>query len=298
MTTRLAAVLLLVASAIGQSEPIAVLPMTIDKNLPIAPISVNGNSGLNFILDTAASGCVIDKETASRLGLVSNRSVQAGGSGGLEQGGFLDEVHLNIGGVELARMGCVILDLKALNFKTQVDGVLGRYAFFADYVIELDYPGLLVRLYKANSYQASPKAESLPIRVTVGPILRGQIRAGGKEFELKMVVDTGSAHVLTICTPTVDRLGLLKLVADARSGQTHGIGGASADFSGHIEEIRVGNASMKNPLVRLSRHNEGAFATEKNASGNLGGEFLKQYKVTVDFSGSRLLLEAPVPNSP
>ncbi|MBI4908228.1 MAG: retropepsin-like domain-containing protein [Acidobacteria bacterium] len=42
-----------------------------EKNLPLVRVTVNGEP-LTFILDSAAAGCVIDRERAASLGLTAS----------------------------------------------------------------------------------------------------------------------------------------------------------------------------------------------------------------------------------
>ncbi len=43
--------------------------------------------------------------------------------------------------------------------------------------------------------------------------------------------------------------------------------------------------------VRFSRQTTGTLSSEEHYSANLGGEFMKKYKVTFDIPGLRLFLE-------
>lgn len=272
------------------SQPV-VLPMTMEKNLPLVQISVNGAQRLTFILDSAASGCLIASERAEALGLKPVANAISGGSGGFQQVGVIPGVHLKLGGIQLPPTDCYTFDMKTLRFKGPVDGVLGL-PLFGKYIVEIDYPGSQVRIFSPRGYQPSSKAEALPLRMSVGPIVRGRIRVRDKEpIEVDFQIDTGSAHILTVCTPLVDRHRLLESADELAAGTTHGVGGASSDMTGRIEEVRIGRFVVERPTVRFSRQTTGAFASEQFFSANLGGDFLKRYKVTFDFPGSRVFLE-------
>lgn len=268
-----------------------VLPMTMEKNLPLVQISVNDTPDLTFILDSAASGCLIAKDRAEALGLKPAADGITSGSGGFQHVGIVRGLRLKLGEVQLAPTDCYTFDMSQWRFHTRVDGVLGS-PLFRKYVVEIDYPGLRVRIFHSRRYRPSAKAERLPMRVTVGPIVRGSIRVRGKApIELDMQLDTGSAHILTLCTPTVDRLRLLESADELTAGTTHGVGESSSDMTGRIEEVRLGRLVAENPVVRFSRQTNGALGSEQYYSGNIGGDFLRRYKVTFDFSGSRVFLE-------
>ena len=268
-----------------------VLPMKMEKNLPLVQIAVNGAQTLTFVLDSAAAGCVLDRERAAALGLSVSGSAISSGSGGAQQVGVLLGVLLNLGGVEIRPARSFAFDMTSLAFQGPVDGILG-FPLFGHYVVEIDYPGSRVRIFQPASYRPSPKADMLPIRMTTGPVVRGSIRVRGKKpIEADMQLDTGSAHVLTICSPFVDRHKLLDFADEVSPGGTRGFGGSNVDMVGRIQEVRIGRFAADKPSVRFSRQTSGSFGSEQHYSANLGGEFMKNHKVTFDIPGSRLFLE-------
>jgi hypothetical protein len=135
--------------------------------------------------------------------------------------------------------------------------------------------------------------------MTTGPVVRASIRVRGRpRIDLDIQLDTGSAHILTFCTPFVDRHRLLEAAADLKPGHTLGVGGGSDDFAGRIVEVRIGRFAAQNPLVRFARQAAGAFASERYYSANLGGEFMKHYRIAFDFRGSRIAIADPVVPGP
>jgi hypothetical protein len=272
------------------SEP-EVLPLTFEKNLPLAQVSVNGMPGIVFIVDSAARGCLIDRERAAAMGLKPVANGMGNGSGGSQHVGIIPGVRLALGKVELEPTECYTFDMKTLGFDSRVDGVLGT-PLFDKHIVEIDYPASRARIFQPRDYRPSPKAELFAARITVGPIVRGHIKARGQDpIDLDLELDTGSAHVLTVCTPVVDRHRLLQSADELTPGNTRGVGGRSPDITGRIEELRIGRFALEKPVVRFSRGTSGAFASEQYYSANVGGDFLKHYRVTFDFPGSRVFLE-------
>ena len=289
----LAIALLVQATTVTAAEPRppVVLPMRMEKNLPLVEVTVNGSQTLTFILDSAAAGCVVDRERAAALGLIESGSAMSSGSGGPQPVATLADVHLDLGGIEIRPIRSFAFDMKSLAFKGAVDGILG-FPLFGKYIVEIDYPGSRVRIFQPDSYRPSPRAAILPLRMTTGPVVRGSIRVRGREpIEADMQLDTGSAHILTVCSPFVDRHKLLDAADELVPGTTRGFGGTAVDFAGRIEEVRIGRFAARMPIVRFSRQTAGSFGTEQHYSANLGGEFMKAYKVTFDIPGSRLFLE-------
>ena len=271
------------------NEPMAVVPIRLEKNLPIAEVRING-AAVAMILDSAAAGFVLHGPRAAELGLAQSGSGLSSGSGGAQSVGLAGGVKADLGGAAVAADRVILFDMTALKFARPVDGILGM-PLFGRYVVEIDYPGLKARIYDPKSFHPRPNAEVIPMRMTVAPTVRGSVKLKEQGVvPLDVELDTGSAHVLTLATPFVDRYGLATQEG-LTAGRTLGFGGSAPDLVGTLEEVRIGTRAMRNATVRFSRHTTGSFASEKTFSGNLGGEFLKTYRVTFDVPGSRLILE-------
>ncbi len=265
--------------------------MRLEKNLPLVQLTVNGAEILTFILDSAAAGCVMDGRRAAALGLRTTSRGVSLGSGGPQAVGIIDGVSLDLAGIRIVVSQCYAFDMAALAFKGRVDGILG-FPLFGKYVVEIDYPRSRVRIFSPGAYSPAPAAQVLPLRMTTGPVVQGSIRLRGKDtLPLDMQLDTGSAHVLTVCSTVVDRHKLLDSADELASGSTLGLGGPAADMVGRIEELRIGRFAANKPLVRFSRQTTGTLSSDRHYSANIGGEFLKHYTVTFDIPGSRLVLE-------
>lgn len=281
------------------SEPVRGLrtefPIELHKNLPLAPIRVNGSDPLTFILDSAAAHCVLDSKRAVGLGLKVAGAAQSSGSGGSVLVELVHNVRLNMNGIEIVPERVLAFDVKQLSFGRPVDGILG-WPLFGNYVVEIDYPGLRTRIFDTAQYRPPESGEVIPIRMTTGPTVRGKLQVRGlAPIEGDFQIDTGSAQVLTLCAPFVKKNKLLERVEGLVPGQTLGLGGKSLDLVGRIQAVSVGSFSVEDPEVHLSQSSVGSFATDENYSGNLGGEFLRHYRVTFDIPHSHLILEGPRP---
>jgi len=54
--------------------------------------------------------------------------------------------------------------------------------------------------------------------------------------------------------------------------------------------VKLGSFTLKNVAVQLSLDTEGAGASEEN-DGLIGGEIFRRFKVTLDYSRKRMILE-------
>jgi len=273
----------------------AELAIELHKNLPLALIRVNGSEPLTFILDSAAAHCVLDRKRPVALGLNVAGMAESSGSGGSALVKLVHDVRLNMSGIEIVPERVFAFDMEDLSFAHPVDGILGL-PLFSRYVVEIDYPSRRMRIFDPAEYQPSERVEVIPIRMTTGPVVRGKLQVRGRApVEADFQIDTGSAQVLTLCTPFVKNNKLLETAEGLLPGQTLGFGGKATDVVGRIQAVSVGSFSMKNPEVRFSQSSVGSFATDENYSGNLGGGFLCNYRVTFDIPHSRLIMESPQP---
>jgi hypothetical protein len=169
-----------------------------------------------------------------------------------------------------------------------VAGILGM-PLFGSHVVELDYPGLRGRIL--NATEPPPSATVIPVTMRSGPVIDARAKLAGRpEYRITVQVDTGSAHILTFTYPFVDSRELLEAAESAQRGETLGLGGSSEDMSGYIESFSVGPFVVNHPQVRFSGSPYGTLATS-DFEGNLGGGFLKDFRVTFDLPRGRLWLE-------
>jgi hypothetical protein len=189
-------ILIVFMLAVDVSWPVAV-PITMEKNLPLVQMKVNGGEVLTFIVDSAAAGCVIDQERASALGLATSDRGVSSGSGGTQSVVLLKPVTLEAGGVEVAPPRCYGFDMKSLNFTGKVDGIIG-HPLFVRYVVELDYPGLTMRLFELGSYDAPAVRFSRQTTGSFGSEKHYQGNLGGGFFKAHRVVFDFAAQKLVI----------------------------------------------------------------------------------------------------
>jgi C-terminal processing protease CtpA/Prc len=103
-------------------------------------------------------------------------------------------------------------------------------------------------------------------------------------------IDTGSDGVLSINSPFVKRHELLKALGAQQSNKDRGLGGESQRVDTRLGHMQLGRFKIAAPIVGLSVDVKGAMAEEDN-DGPIGNEVLSRFKVTVDYSRQRMMLE-------
>ena len=294
-------------------SPVAI-PFELDNNLIYVRMSVNGSRPLSFILDTGAYSFIHTRH-ARTIGLKLKLIGQAGGAGAKQPDVYLvtERVSFSLPGVAFSPPRLVALSLDAAEScvnefnideegrkidsdsskqsgaKREVDGVLGK-EFFDQFVVEIDYAHRLLNVYDRSSYKYAGSGKAIPLEVGEQHIfVRAQIRAAGRApLAGRFLVDTGSAHAVSLMKPFIDEHKLLPSTEGMTSLPVCGLGGHEKEKSwiGTLEELQLGEIKVAAPVTefRLSYPNT-------DADGFIGGAVFRRFKVIFDYSRKRMILE-------
>lgn len=271
------------------------IPLGLTNNLVILQPSINGSRLLSFILDTGASTTVISDLRAKELGLKLEGQTDAMTQGGSINASFIKGVSLNLGGIEFPNMTIAAIRLSGLEagLGRKVDGILG-YEIFDRFVVEIDYSSRVVRLYEPQGYQYSGRGEIIPIRIEDNtPFVAGRI-TGPKPIEGNFLIDTGAPGVLNIAGPFAAKHKLLDSVPHTISITSGALlAGRSSGKVGRIKGFQMGSLVIKKPVVNFSQDTEGSEGDEASTEygGLIGGEILRRFKLIIDYSRKRIILE-------
>ncbi len=270
------------------------VPFELEEHLVWLPVRVNGSGPFTFLLDSAAQFTVLDSSVAARLGIAPSQQGVSQGSGGAVSVGLARNVTVALGGRRLAVDPVVLqpLDFIHTGVGRAADGIIGAELFLR-HVVEIDYTGLGVTLSDPNGYVYAGRGKPLPLTLWQGrvPLVPAALALPGRTpIEGTFQVDTGSAQVLTLCAPFVDRNHLLDIVPKTIPSSSMGVGGESPDLVGRLEGFRLGSRLLPAPIVRFSRAIRGVFAMDAFA-GNIGGELLSRFTVVFDYARQRIYLE-------
>ena len=255
---------------------------------------VNGSEPSWFILDTGAATSMIDVRLAERLGLKVQGKLEGRRAGDSSiDVGFVKNVFFAFPGVELANQitGTIQLQTSDALLGRTISGLLG-YDFFSRFVVEIDYTAKTINLYDPKRYQYRGNGESIPITVDGNlPYVRAKITLTEPDtLQGKFLVDTGTTYLLELNRSFIERNKLLAQIhqtiqpsssARSQDEQVLLVGG---------KRLQVGRFIIKNPVMRLSKVTSGVEANP-DQDGIIGGELLRRFKVTLDYSRNRLMLE-------
>lgn len=272
-----------------------VVPFALVGNRPIIEVSINNYpQKLRFVLDTGSGISVISDETAKLLKIKPiTRGGYAKGIGGDGRFeivyGFLREV--GIGDVSIRNVPVYI---RKFHNDGRLDGYIGL-SLISKFLTTIDYGAQTFALTRKDS--TSPDYEvkdavSVPLRLTSSGFLSGEVQIEGFENPLNFIVDTG-ASVSVISDAIAAHSALAPYARDERM-RVIGSAGITDDVPSFLlPRITFGTHSRRDVTaiaLDLDLINE---ASGFEQAGILGGNFLRNYRMTFDFRNSRVTF-API----
>jgi len=270
----------------------ASVPFELVGNRPIIKMYINGrDEPLRFVLDTGSGISVISDQTAKKLGV---RSITKGGfARGIGGDGKFEIVYgllneVKIGDVALRQVPVYLR--KFHNESHQVDGYIGL-ALISKFLTTIDYGSQTFSLTRKSDdrkeFTENSEGVSLPLRLTSSGFLSGEVTLEGVVAPLNFIVDTGaSISVISSDVAQGDSMssfiGTEKLRVIGSAGVTDGV------QTYNLPKVTFGQHTRKDIMavaLDLDLINE---ASGFEQSGILGGNFLKNYRMTFDFKNSRV----------
>jgi hypothetical protein len=174
----------------------------------------------------------------------------------------------------------------------EFDGVIGG-DFIKQFVVEIDYENKTMSLYSPRAYAYSGKGEVIPLLLAARktPLVNTKIILEGRApVDARLELDTGADGTLVINSPLVRRQKLTEAILKTAQSTNNGAGGEQKVLVGRVKAVQVGRLVFANPPIALAQDTEGAAASEAN-DGVIGGELLRRFKVILDYSRKRMILE-------
>lgn len=243
-----------------------------------------------FVLDTGSGISVISDETAEKLKMkpISRGGVARaiGGDGKFEiVYGFLKSI--DIGEMKIRNVPVYIRKFQSEG--DQIDGYIGL-SLISKFLTTVDYGNLSFTLTK-KSLETMQKFESeslaLPLRLTSSGFLSGEVQIEGIETPLNFIVDTG-ASVSVISNMLANTNEISRFLINEKMRVIGAAGITENVDSFVIPRISFGKhscESVKAVALNLDIINE---ASGFQQAGILGGNFLKNYRLTFDFQNSKV----------
>src|ERR1043165_7390991 len=286
-------------TAASSSAPVTI-PFELVTRHIVVKVRVNNSRPLSFIFDTGDKVGIVDSDVAQELGLKLEGQVHVGGAGAEKLGGSTVKNAIwtldGLDGFSQPVRLALPLGRMAARFGNDFDGIIGS-DFIKQFVVEVDYQQRLLKLYNKETFTYSGKSESLPVQLDGQgyPSLEGEVvPVDGEAIKGKFMLDLGSGGSLSLMSPIVNEHKLLG--NGLKTIRAIGVGGAGGQVTGQIgrvKSLQLGKFTIASPLTLFSQDKAGAMSTS-SLVGNIGQMIAGKFKVFLDYSRSRIILE---PNS-
>jgi predicted aspartyl protease len=270
----------------GQSKVTA--PIRLINNHIYLQASIDAQPA-TFMFDTGATN-FLDSAHAKALGVKAEGTLPGGGFGsGIPEIGLSRVKRISIAGLELADQVFATEDIGSLITLegTDLAGLLG-YEFVKRAVLTIDYAGRTMTFTRPDAFRPPADATAIPFTFDAHvPMVRATVDGVAGEFE----IDTGARSALTLMHPFAEANGLVaKYHATHKATVGYGVGGPSRALLARVGELKIGPVKIARPVTDLVFDKAGAAAAARTA-GNIGGDLLKRFTVTLDYGHQLMWLQ-------
>ena len=265
-----------------------------DQPLILIPGSVAERGPYDFILDTGAGTTLLSTRLADELGIEPNGSKPGTGAAGKVTVALASVTSLAIGGVRRAPMAIAItaeVERIGVALGTRIDGCLG-HDFLKDFRVAIDYGKQLVRLRQGafDPVSATPVTRSevaFRLAAPTKPLVMIPAFVNGRG-PYAFALDTG-ASTSVISPALAEALGMDRGDGAAMTGA----GGMLQATIGRVSSLAVGGATATDLAVVVSDFvAHVGQAVGADVDGVVGYNFLRRFRVTIDYPNHLLWLSA------
>lgn len=257
---------------------------------PYLRVSINGREA-TFVVDTGSGFTVISKDAAKRFGV--SEIARGGKSQGVGGTGKFDIVYgliktLQIGDVRVRSVPCFVrpfFGTKERPAEERADGFIGL-SILAHFVTELDYKDAVMRLDRSEEQPQTapvePDVTVVPFRTTQNGLISIETEID-ETHRINAILDSGASSTV-ISQAAVERLNMRDKIIKGQTVRVIGAAGISDNVELlFIKNCRVADLQHKNMralVLDFAAINE---TSGFEQSGILGGDFLRNFRVTIDF---------------
>ncbi len=277
------------------------LPFQLQANLIVIRLKINNSDTLNFILDTGVSSLIVtDPNCLKNQQLKPVRKVKIAGTG--EGNDIEASIVLNntirLGNMEGYRQNLVVLSEDKIHLSefvgSPIHGIIGQ-DIFSRFVVTIDFATREIILYSPEYYRyKKSKGERFPITIEDGkPYLSAlEVVDGDKAEPIKVILDTGAGHALSLENNDKGRIQLPSKMINAQLGR--GLSGIINGKIGRVKQLRIGKYTLENLVASFPDSNSyksAGYVKAFNRHGNIGCEFLRRFKITFNYRESYIVLK-------
>lgn len=275
------------------------IPFYASNSLIILPVSINGNTPINFLLDTGVRNNILfSRVLGDALGLEYTRQLKlVGADGSTDLSASVSPInHFDLGPIEGVFQSLLVLDEEFFGLESVIGipiyGIIG-HEFFKYNPIKIDYDNEKIEFYEQGGLKWRPLFyRKLDLSVEDSkPFINAEVRQrDGSILDAKLLVDTGANHGLLLNRETTDAITMPPLFIESELGQS--LGGILYGYVGRVDYMELAGYRLKDVLT--SYPEETAFSyviKESGRQGSLGAEVLGRTKLIMDYPRDRIFVK-------
>ncbi|MEM8897030.1 MAG: aspartyl protease family protein [Bacteroidota bacterium] len=269
------------------------IPVEIQNNIILIPVSINGSFEMNFILDTGVKTTILTEPmVTSFLSLDSTTkvSIRGLGEGDAIEAVLARDVNLRLPGVFGKGMPLVVLppDLISYSgmFGKPVYGIIG-HAIFNQFVVRINYKQKYIELHNPFKYKQKRKSTVIPITLKKGkPYLNATFEDQyGQRMTTDWLIDTGASQALSLFDEDLKapNPSLNTFLGKGLSGDVYG-------KLGRIESYVIESFQFDDVIAGYPEPS--SLGSLKNGAwyGNMGAEIISRFDITFDYFRNKIYL--------
>ncbi|MDN3204013.1 aspartyl protease family protein [Algoriphagus sediminis] len=282
-----------------ESKRKATIPFYASNSLMIIPVSVNGNTPVNFMIDTGVRANILfSKDLGDAMGLEYSRKIDlVGADGSATLGAYVSPINnFDLGPVEGRLQSLLVLEEDFLEIEavigTPVYGILG-YEFFKYNPIRINYDDSKLDFFREDAMKWRPPFyHKFDLSIEDNkPYVDAKIKQrNGETLEAKLLVDTGANHGLLLNAETTDEIVLPNKTIETQIGQS--LGGVIYGNVGRVDRINLAGLKMDEVLTSYPEENEFSYVVQGTGrQGSLGAEIFGRTRLILDYPRGRMFMK-------
>jgi hypothetical protein len=263
-------------------------------------VRVNGHEPMWFMLDTGAEQSFINKTHMEEFGLTPYGVSSAEGGGNRAETSNTKVPVVSLPGVEIRNQRHRVLDMTGLEkiYGRKMGGMFG-YDFFSRFVVRVDYDRKVIDLLDPSGYTYTGSGKPMPFVIEEGghPHVSATITVPTPPaITADLVIDSGAADTLNLCTPFVLDHKLLERARKTPAGAPNVMAGsekeifAQTSVRGKIAGLTLGPFTVRDIPNNLMIQKSGAYAS-RAFDGTVGETVLKRFTTVYDYARNVIVLE-------
>jgi tetratricopeptide (TPR) repeat protein len=283
--------------------PVTQVPFQLGSDRrPYVRVKLNGRDS-TFVIDTGSGFTVISKDAAKKFGV--SEIARGGKSQGVGGSGKFQIVYgliksLQIGEAKIRMIPCFVRPFHGDRDRPEgekADGFIGL-SVLSHFLTELDYKEARMRLDRSNAGASSnfsiPGTTLVPFRTTQNGLISVETEFDGNHF-VNAILDSGASSTV-ISSAAVERLNLGDQIIKGQTTSVIGAAGITENVRMlFIRKCRVADQLQSNLRALVLDFGAINETSGFEQSGILGGDFLRHFRLTIDFNRALLALQ---PHSP